>query len=66
VSPAHRSGVERLAVEEELHFLDQAYAWDGITGLMLQTLLETGLPASDLVQPRSEDVGLAERVVIIR
>jgi integrase/recombinase XerD len=64
--PARRSGVDRLTVEEELRFLDQAYARDGRTGLMLQTLLETGLRASELVQLRIEDVSLAERVVIVR
>jgi integrase/recombinase XerD len=64
--PEHRGGVERLTVEEELRFLDQAYARDGRTGLMLQTLLETGARASELVQLRVEDVSLAERVVTIR
>jgi len=58
--------VDRLTVEEELRFLDQAYAQDGRTGLMLQTLLETGARASELVQLRVEDVSLAERVVTIR
>lgn len=48
--PERRSGVDRLTVEEELRFLDQAYAQDGRTGLMLQTLLETGARASELVQ----------------
>ncbi len=33
---------------------------------MLQTLLETGARASELVQLRVEDVSLAERVVTIR
>ena len=65
-APEHRGGVERLTVEEELRFLDQAYARDGRTGLMLQTLLETGARASELVQLRVEDVSLAERVIIIR
>ena len=32
---ARRGGVDRLTVEEELRFLDQAYARDGRTGLML-------------------------------
>jgi len=41
-TPEHRGGVHRLTVEEELRFLDQAYAEDGRTGLMLQSLLETG------------------------
>ncbi|GAC1542447.1 MAG: hypothetical protein NVS2B4_21260 [Ramlibacter sp.] len=65
-APEHRGGVDRLTVEEELRFLDQAYARDGRTGLMLQTLLETGARASELVQLRVEDVSLAERVVTIR
>jgi integrase/recombinase XerD len=65
-APEHRGGVERLTVEEELRFLDQAYAQDGRTGLMLQTLLETGARASELVQLRVEDVSLVERVITIR
>ncbi len=65
-SPERRGGVDRLTVEEELRFLDQAYAQGGRTGLMLQTLLETGARASELVQLRVEDVSLAERVVTIR
>ena len=65
-SPARRNSVDRLSVEEELRFLDHAYTQDGRTGLMLQTLLETGVRASELVQLRVEDVGLAERVVTIR
>src|SRR4051794_41743761 len=64
--PERRGTVDRLTVEEELRFLDQAYAQDGRTGLMLQTLLETGARASELVQFRIEDVSLAERVVVIR
>ncbi len=65
-TPERRGGVDRLTVEEELRFLDQAYAQDGRTGLMLQTLLETGARASELVQLRVEDVSLAERVVTIQ
>jgi integrase/recombinase XerD len=34
----HGGGVDRLTVEEELRFLDHAYAQGGRTGLMLQTL----------------------------
>jgi integrase/recombinase XerD len=64
--PERRGGVDRLTVEEELRFLDQAYAQGGRIGLMLQTLLETGARASELVQLRIEDVSLAERVVTIR
>jgi integrase/recombinase XerD len=62
----HGDGVDRLTVEEELRFLDHAYVRDGRTGLMLQTLLETGLRASELVQLRVEDVSLAERVITVR
>jgi len=65
-SPERRGGVDRLTVEEELRFLDQAYAQDGRTGLMLQTLLETGACASELVQLRIEDVSLSGRVLTIR
>src|SRR5271165_6698758 len=61
-----RGGVDRLTVEEELRFLDQAYAQGGRTGLMLQTLLETGARASELVQLKVEDISLAERVITIR
>lgn len=64
--PGRRGGVDRLTVEEELHFLDHAYARGGRTGLMLQILLETGARASELAQLRIENVGLAERVVVIR
>jgi integrase/recombinase XerD len=64
--PERRGGIDRLTVEEELRFLDQAYSQSGRTGLMLQTLLETGARASELVQLRVEDVRLVERVVTIR
>ena len=64
--PARRSSVDRLSVEEELRFLDRAYTQDGRTGLMLQMLLETGVRASELVQLRVEDIGLAERVITIQ
>src|SRR3954467_4666716 len=64
--PERRGGVDRLTVEEELRFLDQAYAQGGRIGLMLQTLLETGARASELVQLRIQDVSLAERVITIR
>ena len=64
--PERRASVQRLTVEEELRFLDQAYARGGHTGLMLQTLLETGARTSELIQLRVEDVSLAERVIAIR
>ncbi len=65
-APERRGGADRLTVEEELRFLDQVYAQGGRTGLMLQTLLETGARASELVQLRAEDVSLAKRVVMIQ
>jgi hypothetical protein len=56
-APEHRGGVDRLTVEEELRFLDQAYARDGRTGLMLQTLLETGARArTGAVRPAANAV----------
>src|SRR5919112_5149469 len=64
--PDRRGGIDRLTLEEELRFIDQAYAKGGRTGLMLQTLLETGARVSELVQLRIEDVSLAERVIVIR
>jgi integrase/recombinase XerD len=33
--PERRGSVDRLTIEEELRFLDQAYARDGRIGLML-------------------------------
>ncbi len=65
-TPERRDGVDRLTVEEELRFLDQACAQGGRTGLMLQALLETGARASELVQLRVEHVSLAERLVTIQ
>jgi integrase/recombinase XerD len=65
-APERRGGVDRLSVEEELRFLDQAYTRDGRTGLMLQTLLETGARSSELVQLRVDDVSVVERVITIR
>ena len=64
--PDRRGSIDRLTLEEELRFIDQAYAKGGRTGLMLQTLLETGARVSELVQLRVEDVSLAERVIVIR
>ena len=56
---------DRLTIEEELRFIDQAYVRGGRTGLLLQTLLETGARVSEFVQVRTEDVSLAERVIVI-
>src|SRR3954471_21551838 len=49
-----------------MRFCNQAYARGGRTGLLLQTLLETGARVSEFVQIRTEDVSLAERVIVIR
>lgn len=36
---AKKGSVERLSLEEELRFIEAAYAQGGRTGLMMQTLL---------------------------
>ncbi len=60
-----KSSPARLSLEEELRFIDQAYARGGQVGLMMQTLLETGARVSEFVALRVEEVSLAERVVTI-
>ena len=60
-----RSAPARLSLEEELRFIDQAYAQGGQVGLMMQTLLETGARVSEFVALRVENVSLAERVITI-
>jgi hypothetical protein len=47
-SAERRGGIDRLTVEEELRFLDQAYGQDGRTGLMLQTLTLVANSAASL------------------
>ena len=65
-APKERRGAPaRLTIEESLRFIDAAYASGGQTGLMVQTLLETGARVSEFVELRVEDVSIAERVVII-
>ena len=50
-APKERRGSPaRLTLEEELRFIDQAYAQSGQVGLMMQVLLETGARASELAQ----------------
>ena len=61
----HRGSPARLTLEEELRFIDQAYAQGGQVGLMMQVLLETGTRVSEFVALRVEDVSLAERAVVI-
>lgn len=55
----------RLTIEEQIRFIDAAYACDGQAGLMVQTLLETGTRVSEFVALRVEDVSLGERVIVI-
>lgn len=65
-APQPRRGAPtRLSLEEELRFIDHAYARGGPVGLMMQTLLETGARVSEFVALRVEDVSLAERVITI-
>lgn len=66
VAPKPRRGAPaRLSLEEELRFIDHAYARGGAVGLMMQTLLETGARVSEFVALRVEDVSLAERIITI-
>jgi integrase/recombinase XerD len=60
-----RGAPARLSLEEELRFIDQAYAQSGHVGLMIQTLLETGARVSEFVGLRVEDISLAERVITV-
>ena len=60
-----RGSPARLSLEEELRFIDQAYAQGGQVGLMMQVLLETGARVSEFVALRVEDVSLAERAIVI-
>jgi integrase/recombinase XerD len=60
-----RSAPARLTIEESLRFIDAAYASGGQTGLMTQTLLETGTRVSEFVALRVENVSITERVVVI-
>ena len=63
--PEKRSSINRLTIEEELTFIDRAFDAGGATGLLLQTLLETGLRVSEFTRLRVEDVSLVERVIIV-
>jgi len=65
-APKERRGSPaRLTLDEELRFIDQAYAQSGQTGLMMQALLEIGARVSEFVELRIEDVSLDERIVMI-
>lgn len=60
-----RGSPDRLTLEEELRFIGQSYAQSGQTGLMMQTLLETGTRVSEFTALRVEHVSLAERTLRI-
>ena len=60
-----RTAPDRLTLEEQLRFIDTAYARDGQVGLMVQTLLETGARVSEFVALRVENVSLGERTIVI-
>ena len=60
-----RAAPARLTLEEQLRFIDAVYARSGQTGLMVQTLLETGTRVSEFVALRVEDVGLGERTIAV-
>ena len=60
-----RGSPARLTLEEELRFIDEAYAQGGQVGLMMQVLLETGTRVSEFVALRVENVSLAERAIVI-
>lgn len=68
VKPAasKKGSVERLSLEEELRFIETAYAQGGRTGLMMQTLLETGCRVSEFIALRVDDISFAERLIVIR
>ena len=58
--------VERLSMEEEVKSIDQAYRESGRTGLMMQTLLETGCRVSEFIELRIENISFAERLITIQ
>lgn len=60
-----RGSPDRLTLEEELRFIEQSYAKNGQTGLMMQTLLETGTRVSEFTALRVEHVSVAERTLRI-
>ena len=60
-----RGSPARRTLEEELRFIDHAYAQSGHVGLMMQVLLETGTRVSEFVALRIENISLAERVITV-
>ena len=60
-----RNAPARLTLEEQLRFINAAYARNGRTGLMVQTPLETGTRVSEFVALRVQDVSLGERTIAV-
>jgi hypothetical protein len=50
----HRGSPARLTLEEELLFIEHAYARSGQVGVMMQALLETGARVSEFVEEYRE------------
>ena len=57
--------VDRLTVEDQERFVEAAYTADGQRGLMMQTLLLSGLRVSEFVALRIEDLSFAERSLTV-
>lgn len=60
-----RGTVERLTEEEQNRFILAAYLADGERGLMMQTMLLSGLRVSEFVGLRIEDLSFAERSLAV-
>jgi integrase/recombinase XerD len=65
--PKRESGsVDRLTAEEMGELLEAAYAKSARQGLMLRTLLETGMRVSAFARLRAEDISFQEREIRVR
>lgn len=62
---ARRGTVERLDAAEMTAFIAAAYEAEGVRGLMMQTLLHTGLRVSEFVAVRVEDVSLSDQSITV-
>lgn len=65
-SSQSKGAVDRLTRSEEERFINEAYGIDGKRGLMLRTLLETGLRVSEFNALQIEDISFEERLIIVR
>ena len=64
--PTHRRGdVDRLSEEDQERFVAAAYTTAGVRGLMVQTLLLTGLRVAEFCALRIEDLSFAERALTV-